>query len=92
MNAEVNYATLALIAGKLDGAAGALNDCGPSAPESVDAGELSGAISIMLAAAMSSAAGVAEGLALAAAKLRESAASYAAADDAASDAFTRLGR
>lgn len=92
MNAEVNYATLALIAGRLQGAADALNNCGPSAPQGVDAGELSGAILVMVGAAMQSAAGVAEGLALAGAKLRESVANYVRADDDAADAFTRLGR
>ncbi|MGQ0623422.1 MAG: hypothetical protein ACT4PP_02015 [Sporichthyaceae bacterium] len=92
MNAEVNYATLAMIAAKLDSAAHTVNDCGTTAPSHVDAAELSGALLKMVAAALTSAAGVAEGLAEAASKVREAAANCVAADDAAAEAFARLGR
>lgn len=92
MNAEVNYTTLGLIAGRLEGAATALNECGPSAPERVDAGELSGAVLRMLGVAMEGAAGAAEGLGLVAEKVREAVATYVDADDDAGDMFTRLGR
>lgn len=80
MSPEVGYPTLTRIAGTLEAAAKALDDCAGSAPGSVDAGELTGLILVLLGTAMGSAGGLAEGLSVAGADALTSARNDAESD------------
>lgn len=86
------YAALERLAGSLTASAEEIVKCGGSAPENVDAGEVSAAILHMIATAIDAAAGLAEGLAATGEALKTSVANYVAQDDLSDEAFRRLGR
>lgn len=92
MNTAVNFAALDRAATGLEDAATALDESGTTAPDAIDAGDLSGLLLTMVSTALHSAAGLVEGLGVTAAKLRESVRAYQDADEAAAEALTLLGR
>lgn len=91
METSVVYASLERLAGNLCATAEDLVECGGSAPENVDAGEVSAAILHMIATAIDAAAGLAEGLAATGEALQACVANYVAEDDLAAEAFRRIG-
>jgi hypothetical protein len=92
MNTWVDLSALASSATKLDGVAVELDETGTSVPTRIDGGEVGDVLLDMLAGAVGNSAELAEGLAAAAAKLRESAQAYQAADEASADSFRRYER
>lgn len=91
MITAADYDALNRAATGLEDAATTLDESGTSAPDGIDAGDLSGLLLTMVATALHSAAGLTDALAVAGAKLRESTRNYQAADDAAAASFTPLG-